>query len=129
MNRRAYDASLRQRGSLTVWFMNEAIEGWRAESCTIPGGQPWQSTLAILTALTLWAVFLLALRQTEGRIGSVIGLLGLSLAMLDHTFLVRSGRDAGGATTASASFEAALSTGACWYLRVKKVRLLPKLKG
>src|SRR3954466_4348799 len=27
----AYDASLRQRGSLTVWFTEEAIAAWRAE--------------------------------------------------------------------------------------------------
>jgi hypothetical protein len=26
-----YDAGLRARGSLTVWFTAEAIEGWRAD--------------------------------------------------------------------------------------------------
>jgi hypothetical protein len=41
MNWREYDASLRQRGSLTVWFSDEAIEGWRAAPRTTPGGQPW----------------------------------------------------------------------------------------
>ena len=40
---REYDASLRQRGSLTVWFTDEAIEGWRAPPHTTPGGQPWYS--------------------------------------------------------------------------------------
>ncbi len=89
MNWRAYDASLRQRGSLTVWFTDEAIEAWRAAPRTTPGGQPWYSPLAILTALTLRAVFRLALRQTEGLIGSVIGLLGLTLAVPDHTTLCR----------------------------------------
>ncbi len=89
MNWREYDASLRQRGSLTVWFTNEAIEGWRAEPRTTQGGQPWYSSLAILTALTLKAVFHLALRQTEGLIGSVIGLLRLDLAVPDHTTLCR----------------------------------------
>jgi len=81
MNWRAYDASLRQRGSLTVWFTGEAIEAWRAPPRTTPARQPWYSPLAILTALTLRAVFRLALRQTEGLIGSVIGLLGLTLAV------------------------------------------------
>ena len=56
----AYDASLRQRGSLTVWFTDEAIAAWRAEPRTTRGGQPWYSELAILTALTLRAVFRLA---------------------------------------------------------------------
>jgi hypothetical protein len=43
--------------------------------------------LAILTALTLGAVFRLALRQTEGLIGSIIRLLGLNLAVPDHSTL------------------------------------------
>jgi hypothetical protein len=45
--------------------------------------------LAILTALTLRAVFRLALRQTEGLIGSIIRLLGLALAVPDHSTLSR----------------------------------------
>ena len=88
-NPAAYDAALRQRGSLTVWFTDEAIEGWRAEPRTTPGGQPSYSSLAILTGLTLRAVFRLALRQTEGLIGSIIGLLGLDLAVPDHSTLSR----------------------------------------
>jgi len=89
MNWRAYDASLRQRGSLTIWFTDEAIKAWRAPPRTTPGGQPWYSPLAIFTALTLRAVFHLPLRQTEGLIGSVIGLLGLDLAVPDHSTLSR----------------------------------------
>ena len=85
----AYDASLRQRGSLTVWFTDEAIQAWGAEPRTTRGGQPWYSRLAILTALTLRAVFRLALRQTEGLIGSLIRLLGLDLAVPDHTTVSR----------------------------------------
>ena len=42
----AYEASLRRRGSLTVWFSAEAIEGWAAAPRTTPGGQPWYSALA-----------------------------------------------------------------------------------
>src|SRR3954469_19226393 len=84
-----YDAALRQRGSLTVWFTQEAIAAWHAEPRTTPGGQPYYSDLAITTALTLKAVFRLALRQTEGRIGSVIRLLGLDLSVPDHTTLSR----------------------------------------
>src|ERR671932_334884 len=84
-----YDAALCQRGSLTVWFTDEAIRAWRAEPRTTPGGQPWYSPLAILTALTLRAVFRLGLRQTEGLIGSILRLLGLDLAVPDHTTLSR----------------------------------------
>jgi hypothetical protein len=45
--------------------------------------------LAIATALTLRAVFRLALRQTEGLIGSILQLLGLDLAVPDHSTLSR----------------------------------------
>jgi Transposase DDE domain len=84
-----YDAALRQRGSFTVWFSEAAIAAWRAERRNTPGGQPRYSDLAIATALTLRAVFRLALRQTEGLIGSIIRLLGLDLAVPDHTTLSR----------------------------------------
>ena len=84
-----YDASLRQRGSLTVWFTEEAITAWRAEPRTTRGGQPPYSALAIRTALTLRAVFRLALRQTEGLIGSILQLLGLDLAVPDYSTLSR----------------------------------------
>jgi hypothetical protein len=85
----AYDTALRQRGSLTVWFTDAAIAAWRAEPRTTRGGQPWYSPLAILTALTLRTVFRLALRQTEGLIGSILHLLGLDLAVPDHSTLSR----------------------------------------
>ena len=88
-NWRDYDASLCQRGSLTVWFTDEAVAFWKAEPRTTRGGQPTYSGMAILTALTLRAVFRLALRQTEGLIGSVMGLLGLHLAVPDHSKLSR----------------------------------------
>ncbi|WP_457093382.1 IS5 family transposase [Microvirga sp. P5_D2] len=88
-NSAQYDAALRQRGSLTVWFTDEAIAAWRAEPRTTRGGQPHYSALAIRTALTLRAVSRLALRQTEGLIGSVLQLLGLDLAVPDHSTLSR----------------------------------------
>ena len=84
-----YDASLRQRGSLTVWFTDEAIQAWRAGPRTTPGGQPYYSSLAISTAQTMRMVFGLALRQTQGLTGSIIGLLGLDLAVPDHSTLSR----------------------------------------
>src|SRR3954452_9333049 len=84
-----YDAGLRARGSLTVWFTPEAIAAWVAAPRTSRGGQACYSDLAIATALTLRAVFRLALRQTEGLIGSILQLLGLDLAVPDHSTLSR----------------------------------------
>jgi hypothetical protein len=74
---------------LTVWFSEEAIEGWGAAPRTTRGGQPLYSDLAISTALTLRAVFCLALRQTDGLIRSVLDLLGLDLAVPDHSTMSR----------------------------------------
>ena len=84
-----YDAALRARGSLTVWFTPEAVTAWAAAPRTTRGGQPTYSDLAIATALTLRGVFRLALRQTEGLIGSILQLLDLDLPVPDHSTLSR----------------------------------------
>ena len=81
------DASLRNRGSLTIWFTPEAIAGWKAQPRTTPGGQRHYSDLAIETALTLRTVFRLALRQSEGLIGSIMKMLEIDLPVPDHTTL------------------------------------------
>jgi hypothetical protein len=84
-----YNEALRQRGSLTVWFTDEAIAAWKAAPRTTPGGQPHYSDLAMTTALTLRAVFHLALRQAEGLIGSVLQRLGVDLPVPDFSTLSR----------------------------------------
>ena len=68
----AYDESLKQRGSITFWFSDEAIEAWVPDPTGKPGGQPKFSDLAIETALTFRLVFQQALRQTEGLLGSIM---------------------------------------------------------
>jgi IS5 family transposase len=88
-NWREYDASLRNRGSLTIWFTSDAVAGWKAQPRTTPGGQRHYSDLAIETALTSRAVFRLALRQSEGLIGSIMGSLEIDLPVPDHTTLSR----------------------------------------
>jgi hypothetical protein len=83
-----YDASLRNRGSLTIWFTPEAIAGWKGQPrTTTSGGQRHYSDLAIETALTLRAVVRLALRQSAGLIGSIMKILEIDLAVPDHTTL------------------------------------------
>jgi hypothetical protein len=67
----------------------EAIAAWVAEPRTSRGGQPSYSDLAIATALTLRAVFRLALRQTEELIGSILQLLGLDFPVPDPSTLSR----------------------------------------
>src|SRR4051794_31217051 len=73
-NWRDYDESLRRRGSLTVWFSDEAVKAWEAERRTSRGGQPEYSDLAILTALTVKAVFHHAGGQHDGLVKGPFGL-------------------------------------------------------
>jgi hypothetical protein len=88
----AYEAGLRQRGSLTIWFSEEAVAAWRAAPRTTPGGQARYSDLAIETSLILRTVFHQPLRQTEGLVGSLLELMGLDLPAPDHsTWRNRSG--------------------------------------
>ena len=87
-----YDAALRQRGSLTLWVSEEAIEQWKAAPRRTPGGQASYSDLAITTALMLRAVFRLALRQTEGLLASIFHLLDVDLPVPDHSTIARRAR-------------------------------------
>ncbi len=84
-----YEAGLRRRGDLTLWFSEEAIAAWRAPAGQKPGGQPVYSDLAIETALMVRLVYGLALRQTEGFLQSISNLLDLGLRIPDHTTLSR----------------------------------------
>jgi Transposase DDE domain len=56
---------------------------------TTPGGQRRFSNLAVEVTLTLGALHRLPLRQTEGFIRSLIEVMQLDLAVLDHTTLAR----------------------------------------
>ena len=62
----AYDRALVQRGDITVWLAPDAIATWEAVGVGTRGGQLQYSDLAIETALTLWLIFHLPLRQAEG---------------------------------------------------------------
>ena len=83
----AYDRALVQRGDITVWVAPDAIATWEAVGVGQRGGQRPYSDLAIETALTLRLIFHLPLRQTEGFLTSIFGMLGLDLSAPDHTTL------------------------------------------
>jgi hypothetical protein len=85
----AYEAALRNRGDVTVWFDEDAINRWNVSPSGCPGGQRRYSDLAIVTALTLRTVFHLPLRQAEGFLRSLIRLMRLELKTPDHTTLSR----------------------------------------
>ena len=85
----AYDKALVQRGSLTVWLSEEALDGWRYTGPTQRGAQFLYSDLAIETALTFRKLFRLPLRQTEGFVQSLLDLMDVPLRAPDHTTLSR----------------------------------------
>ena len=88
----AYDRALVQRGDITVWLAPDAIATWEAVGVGQRGGPLQHSDLAIETALTLRLIFHLPLRQTEGFLTSIFGMLGLELSAPDHTTLSRRGQ-------------------------------------
>ena len=79
-NWRAYNRSLVQRGSLTVWLSQEAIDGWRYDGPAQRGAQFLYSDQALEMARTLRKLFGLALRQTQGFVQSLLALLALELS-------------------------------------------------
>ena len=86
-----YDEALKNRGSLTIWFSEEAISAWnhvRSDKMK-RGGQRFYSDLAIETAHTLRLVYKQPLRQTEGLLTSIVRLLNLDLSIPDYTTLSR----------------------------------------
>jgi hypothetical protein len=91
----AYNDSLVQRGSLTVWISDEVIEGWRPtpNGRRQRGGQMEYSDRAIECLLTLKAVFKLPYRQTEGFGRSIMTLLGVKVAVPHYTTLCKRSAD------------------------------------
>lgn len=88
---RAYDQTLVNQGSITIWFNEEAISQWnQAKPLKLPRGRPRiYSELAIQTCHTLRFLNKKALRQTQGFIASIIAMLKLPLQTPDHTTLSR----------------------------------------
>ncbi len=89
-NWKEYTASLVQRGSLTLWIDQEALEGWICQARTgKKGASRLYADSAILCALTLQQIYHLPLRGTEGFLGSLFALLGVDLPVPDYTTLCR----------------------------------------
>ena len=84
-----YNESLRQRGDLTIWVSEEAQSVWSAPRRTSRGGQRRYSDLAIETCLPLRTAYRLALRQTQGLMGSIGTLMGLDIRGPDYSTLSR----------------------------------------
>ena len=82
-----YDKALRDRGDITLWISQDAIDAWTPPQTGQRGAQPVYSDIVIETALTFRLLFHLALRQTEGFLGSLLKLMDLDLPCPDHRTL------------------------------------------
>ena len=88
----AYNQALVRRGDVTVWVSSEAIAAWTPGRSGRRGGQRRYSDLAIETALTLRLLCHLPLRQAEGFLHALFGMMRLNLSAPDSTTLSRRSR-------------------------------------
>ena len=82
-----YNAALRKRGSLSVWFDPEMV--WHAGKTGKRGRPETFSDAAIQTCLTLKVLFGLPLRQTVGLVESLVQMAGLDWPVPDYSTLCR----------------------------------------
>lgn len=82
-----YNAALKKRGSLTVWF--DPSMTWEGLPTGCRGRQRSYSDAAIQTCLTLKVLFGFALRQTTGFVESLLRLAGLAWSVPDFSTLSR----------------------------------------
>ena len=85
----AYNRALVRRGDVTVWLSSDAIAAWTPGRSGRRGGQRRYSDLAIETALTLRLLYHLPLRQAEGFLHALFGMMRLDLSAPDYTTLSR----------------------------------------
>ena len=85
-----YTNALKQRGSLTFHFADDVTDGWLNPNKTgKPGASNTYCDLAIQACLSIKILFRLPLRQVQGFVESVLGLLGLDLPTPDYSTLSR----------------------------------------
>jgi hypothetical protein len=85
-----YNKALKQRGSLTVWISDDALQHWLTKEKTgAPGASPKFTDLAIETMATVQAVYHLAGRQTQGFLQSLFRLMKIALDVPEHSTLSR----------------------------------------
>jgi len=91
-----YNRSLIQRGSINIWFSEEAIQKWHNTLLAKKKGRPQiYSDDAILCALLIKTVFRLPLRSLQGFLMSLVLILGLQIKVPSYTQISRRAKDLG----------------------------------
>ncbi len=81
-----YNKALINRGSITFWLDDEAIQAWYESATPSSRGRPQRySDLAITTVLVIKRVFRLTLRAAQGFIDSIFTLMNVPLRCPDYT--------------------------------------------
>ncbi len=85
-NWKQYNQALVNRGSVTFWLDESAINAWRCKEHHGGRGRGFQfSDTAVETALMLKGIFSLSLRATEGFINSLFKLMNVPLSSPDYS--------------------------------------------
>lgn len=84
-----YNRSLKNRGSITLWLSADAIASWHYHGIKQKGGQLKYSDQCIEVCCMIRKVYRLPLRQTEGLVKSIIGLMKLEMHVPDYTRICR----------------------------------------
>lgn len=93
-NWKEYNEALVNRGSITFWFDEQAVEKWHStERSHKPGRPETYSNDAIRCGLMIKAVFRTALRALQGFIRSIIKCLGLGLICPHYSVFSRRAKD------------------------------------
>ena len=82
-----YNNGLPRRGDITIWFTEAEIAEWRPTRTGARGRPQEYSNLAIETALFIRQVFHLPLRQTEGFMNSLAGIMKVDITIPDFSSL------------------------------------------
>jgi hypothetical protein len=89
-NWKEYNQSLVNRGSITFWFEESAVQKWYSiERTGKPGRPETYSDDAIRCGLMIRAVFRIALRFLQGFVDSIIRILGLDLVCPHYSVFSR----------------------------------------
>jgi hypothetical protein len=88
-----YNRALVERGSLTLWLDEHALETWLSTDYRVGRGRPQlYADAAILCSLMLREVYHLPLRSTEGLVLSLMRLLQVQLPVPHYSTLSRRAR-------------------------------------
>lgn len=89
LNWKQYNESLKNRGRITLWISDAAINSWAFTGSRERGGKIVYSDLAIKTCLTIKQVIHLKLRQTEGFVNSLFEIMSIDKKAPDYSTLSR----------------------------------------